>query len=127
MKYKVMVDDNFHYQDEEERYTLGEFDSLEAAIAACKKIVEEYLASAYKPGMTAEQLSSNYKMFGEDPWIAGGEGDIPFSAWKYAEQRSSEICQVSLSLKPVTPWTKLICRLRQGLNAGVRPEALKKK
>jgi hypothetical protein len=27
--YRVMVDDNFHYMDESERYTLGEFKTLD--------------------------------------------------------------------------------------------------
>jgi hypothetical protein len=35
MSYTVLVDDNFHYMDKDERYTLGEFESLEAAIIAC--------------------------------------------------------------------------------------------
>jgi hypothetical protein len=91
MNYKVIVDDNFHYQDETERVTYGEFETLGAAVEACKKIVDQYLASANKHGMSAEALYSNYVAFGEDPWISGADG-VPFSAWGYAKLRCREIC-----------------------------------
>ena len=82
--FTVWVDDNFHYQDESERYKLGTFATLEAAIAASKRIVAEYLTSAYKPAMSAKELYESYVAFGDDPWI---EGHSPkaFSAWTYAE------------------------------------------
>ena len=42
-KYTVYVDDKFHYMDEDERYKLGEFEDCAAAIAACRRIVDEFL------------------------------------------------------------------------------------
>ncbi|NIR63564.1 MAG: hypothetical protein GWN55_04270, partial [Phycisphaerae bacterium] len=53
MTFKVFVDDNFHYQDKSERYELGEFETFEAAVNTCKSIVDQYLTSAFKPGMSA--------------------------------------------------------------------------
>ena len=91
MIYKVMVDDNYDYMDLEKRYTQGEYETFEAAIDACKKIVDQWLASSYKPGMSAEELCSAYKNFGLDPWISGPENKS-FSAWEYAEKRCAEIC-----------------------------------
>ena len=91
MSYAVLVDDNYHYMDKDARYTHGEFETIEAAIAACRHIVDDYLKSAYEPGMTAEALYASYKSFGEDPWVSG-PGDVSFSAWTYAEQRCTEIC-----------------------------------
>ena len=38
--YKVFVDDNFHYMNDECRYELGVFTSFEKAVAACKRIVD---------------------------------------------------------------------------------------
>ena len=35
-RYKVMVDDNFHHMDEDERYQHGVFLTAEEAISACK-------------------------------------------------------------------------------------------
>jgi len=95
MTYKVFVDDNFHYMDESERYELGEFTSLDAAIVASKKIVDEYLLSAYRPGMTAQALFGSYTSFGEDPFIVAvpsKETGVLFSAWDYAKRRCDELC-----------------------------------
>jgi hypothetical protein len=89
--YTVFVDDNFHYMDESERYKLGDFSTCEAAIAACKAIVDEYLASAYEPGMNSSELLYCYHTFGEDPFIISGP-NCSFSAWDYAQQRCQEIC-----------------------------------
>ena len=95
MPYRVLVDDNFHYMDESERYVLGEFPTPDAAIKASRRIVDEYLLSAYKPGVTAEALFSSYTSFGEDPWIVepAPEETVDFSAWDYAKSRCDEMCQ----------------------------------
>ena len=95
MSYKVLVDDNFHYMDESERYTLGEFPTLDAAIAASTKIVDEYLLSAYRPGVTAQELAHSYFTFGEDPFIVDTQDNTRgalFSAWDYARRRCDEMC-----------------------------------
>jgi hypothetical protein len=89
--YTVFVDDNYHYMDKDKRYTHGEFATLEAAVEAAKKIVDDGLLHDYEPGMSASTLYSRYKMFGEDPWVSGPE-DSPLSAWKYAEARCEIIC-----------------------------------
>ena len=90
LQYAVFVDDNYHYMDPDERYKLGDFDNLEAAISACKKIVDDCLAEYHEPGMTAVSLYRQYTFFGSDPFITGG--DNGFSAWGYAKKRSEEIC-----------------------------------
>ena len=41
--YTVEVDDNYHYMNESERYTLGEYDTWEEALAAAKKVVDDFL------------------------------------------------------------------------------------
>ncbi len=91
MVYVVFVDDNFHYMDESERYKLGEFETAEAAEAACRKIVDEFLMQNHKPGSSFEELYKLYTMFGEDPFIIG-QPECRFSAWNYAKQRAEEIC-----------------------------------
>ena len=90
--YKVLVDDNFHYMDEEERYTLGEFASYEEAEAACRRIVDDFLLDTYKPGMEAGALYVLYTMFGDDPFISSADRARTFSAWDYARTRCDEIC-----------------------------------
>jgi hypothetical protein len=95
-RYRVLVDDNYHYQNEDERYEAGAFDDYADALAKCKAIVEECLQEQLKPGMTAEQLYSAYVGFGEDPWVLETpDGVERFSAWDYARERSREICATS--------------------------------
>jgi len=89
MSYKVKVADNYDYMDSS--YTAGIYSTLEAAVEACKRIVDQCLNNAYKPGMSAAALNQSYQMFGDDPYILGGR-NVPFSAWKYAEQRCQQIC-----------------------------------
>jgi hypothetical protein len=92
--FTVVVADNFHYMDEAENYVHGKFETLEAAIAAAKRIVDEFLASAIRPGMSADALYSQYTSFGEDPYIIGAnDPGVPFSAWTYAKARCSELCE----------------------------------
>lgn len=89
MKYTVEVDDNFHYMDEEERYTLGVYDSAEEAVAAAKRVVDGFLSEGVNPGATARELFYSFTMFGDTPHI------IPtikgFDAWEYARQRCIEL------------------------------------
>jgi hypothetical protein len=92
MKYTVICDDNFHFMDESERDTHGQYDSADAAIAAAKAIVDRSLRHLYQPGMTAGRLYDDYMDFGDDPFIRSDDKSCVFSAWKYAEERCPEIC-----------------------------------
>ena len=95
MTYKVFIDDCFHYMDESERYALGEFPTLEAAIEASERIVDEYLLSAYSPGLAAQELVASYASFGEDPFIvdtSGAAAGVLFSARAYASRRAKVLC-----------------------------------
>lgn len=94
--YRVLVDDNFNFMREDERWTAGEYPTLEAAIARCRYLVDLSLDDVHKPGMTAEELYEAYTRFGDDPFIQVPPGDpsSTFSAWDYAKRRTSEICGV---------------------------------
>lgn len=95
MPFKVLVDDNFHYMDESERYELGDFQTLDAAIAAARRVVDEYLQSAFEPGMKSDTLLATYLQFGEDPFIIASDAahsGVLFSARDYARERCEEIC-----------------------------------
>lgn len=79
--YRIRVYDNFHYMDEDCTYLdPKEYPTMEAAIAAAKKSVEEQ----------CEQYGydiSLYRGFGDDPSVVGHpEGVVVFSGWKYAEE-----------------------------------------
>ena len=93
-RYKVMVDDNFDYMDEDKRYARGVFLTVEEAISACKRIVDSNLHGFMKPGMTAAELYDAYTHFGDDPFIVCVQPDdepVRFSAWNYAEERSRAV------------------------------------
>jgi hypothetical protein len=91
-RYKVMVDDNFHYMEEDERYELATFSTIEEAIAACKRIVDDELSALAKgKNYTPDQLYEHYVSFGSDPFIVAldSKDDRPcFSAWAYAKERT---------------------------------------
>jgi hypothetical protein len=97
--YKVIVDDNFHYMDKDASFANGQFETLESAVAAAMKIVDDCLLSEYEPGMSAVSLYSQYTSFGEDPWISG-PGNSEFSAWEYAKTRCQQICSDADSQNP---------------------------
>jgi hypothetical protein len=89
--YKVLVDDNYDYMDQDRRYEYGVFPTAEEAIAACRGIVDSNLNHFMQPGMTASELYAGYKGYGDDPFIVGVNADdepVHFSAWDYAEERS---------------------------------------
>ncbi|HYK88702.1 MAG TPA: hypothetical protein VE398_08025 [Acidobacteriota bacterium] len=90
--YEVLVDDNFHYMDEESRYKLGSFATYDEALTKAKAIVDDFLRENYSPGMTSKELYEGYVGFGEDPFIIPA-GDPRFSAWEYARERCAELCR----------------------------------
>ncbi len=80
--------------DEEEAYLHESFDSLDAALLAAKKIVEGFISSNYENGLKPEDLTSRYKMFGEDRIVINPLGEIEkFSAWNYAEEYAKSYCE----------------------------------
>ena len=91
-RYTVFVDDNFHYMDESERYKLGEFEDCASAVAACKKIVDEFFDTCSLDNNDAE-IFKQYSLFGEDPWISSDDPECQFSAWNYARERAKTLAR----------------------------------
>ena len=89
-RYTVFVDDNYHYMDESERYKLGEFDDCASAVAACKRIVDEFLETC-DSSQSPDEILKTYIMFGEDPWVKSDDPECRFSARDYARERSIEL------------------------------------
>ena len=92
-RHDVYVDDNY-YMDADERRFLGSFETLEAAVAACRDLVEGWLKASWKTGMSPGALLNQYYNFGPDPFVRTTEPHDrpPFSAWTYAEARAPRIC-----------------------------------
>jgi len=89
-KYVVYVDDNYHIGDESERYKLGEFETREEALAACKRKVDEYFERIDKGKYSYGELWQGYMLYGEDPFISNDDKQPAFSAWNYAKERCRE-------------------------------------
>ncbi|MFA7157521.1 MAG: hypothetical protein WC123_07555 [Bacilli bacterium] len=89
-KYIVKIDDNYHYMDESERINDGGYKTLEEAIDRCKMIVLNNLKELYKKGMDAGDLGAQWAMFGEDPFIVGGDESVPFSSYEFVNKT---LCQ----------------------------------
>ena len=76
--------------DESAEYNSGTFDTYEEAVTKCKDILDDFLASAYQPGETAEQLYGTYVQYGETPLIWGKDlGN--FDSNEYARTKCLEI------------------------------------
>jgi hypothetical protein len=90
-----LIDDNFHFQDEFERVTHGVFATADAALSACRSIVDGFLADAFVPGMSSAALYEQYTLFGDDPFVVAidskGAPAIHFDAWRYARERCEQI------------------------------------
>ena len=97
--YTVHVNDNFHYMDESERYKLRDFDDCQSAIAACKKMVDEFLA-ACDANRTAEELYQQYTMFGEDPWISADDPRLQILRLELRQRTLPRACPQALD-KPL--------------------------
>lgn len=91
-RYRLVIYDNFHYMDESEVYESGSYETYDDAVAAAKAIMREFLHSAHKPGMSANELHEIYVGFGEDPTVAPSDTEPRFSAWDFAKAECAEIC-----------------------------------
>jgi len=93
MEYRVLVDDNLHPYDEDERYTAGVFATEEEALGAARRMVVESVCASYEQGMSPASLYDSYLSFGGDPFVSP-KGSIGFSAWNYAESIAPVVCGV---------------------------------
>ncbi len=89
-KYTVRILDNFHFMDQSEEYNSGTFDTHKAAVDKCKRIIDEFLESAYRADETAEGLYATYIMYGETPIILGPDSGN-FSSNDYTMIRCIEL------------------------------------
>jgi len=76
---------------------LGEYETVGDAVAAAKRLVDEYLMREFKPGILPGVLFASYQNFGEVPFIFSDENDktmnvSDFNHFQYALNRCAEIC-----------------------------------
>jgi hypothetical protein len=68
-RYRVLVDDNFHYMNADERRQAGVYKTVDKALAVCRRIVDRSLEQMYRRGMSPKEeakkpTSGRYKMNG---------------------------------------------------------------
>ena len=75
---------------------IGEYETVEEAIAAAKRTVDEFLNRERKQGMDAKALFTRYQDQGEYPFIFRTEDRTisvrGFTHAQYAMARSTELC-----------------------------------
>lgn len=91
MPYVVYVDDNAHYQDDAERYRLGEFERYDDAVQAAQGIVDRFLEDHQGEYTEASSLFQAYTQYGDDSFIVPDD-DVPrFSARTYARAKCDQL------------------------------------
>ena len=105
--YEVLVDDNYHYMDENERYSAGVFQTYGEALGHARRIVDKSLLDLHEPEKSVADLIASYVLFGEDPWIRPTpEGTERFSARDYARQGALEIVSGVVTANRERKWWK---------------------
>lgn len=90
MRYRLMVDSNLRSTDGSAGYSAGEYDRLDDAVATAKRIVDASLTGIAASGRTSDELYEYYCLFGNHPYIVGGDEDVDFSSQGYAREKSRE-------------------------------------
>jgi hypothetical protein len=112
----VYCADNFHYRDADEVFRQGAYPTFDAALAACKRMVDEDLHDALRPGVlkraAADELYEYYMAFGVDPFIEGPCNDRSFSAWSYAKARCAAIFAPPGTAPAPSRWARLRSLIR---------------
>ena len=75
---------------------IGEYKSLEEAVAAAQQQVNALLAELYTAGMTAERLLEGYRAAGRTLYLFRDDEETmnaaSFNHFQFAKSRSAEIC-----------------------------------
>lgn len=89
MRCRLMVNSNTGANGSRTR-SAGEYDRVEDAIATAKRLVDRSLVGFASRGRMSEELYEYYCLFGDDPYIVGGDAKAEFSAREYARERCRE-------------------------------------
>lgn len=83
---------------------IGNFKTLAIAIAASKRIIDQFLMREYSPGTTSKVLFAVYQNLGEFPYIFRDDDKTfnvhGFNHLQYAQERCQEICEGKKSPPP---------------------------
>jgi len=62
---------------------IGEYPTVDAAVAAAKCVIDEFLAREFAPGMPPAQLFARYQNFGEVPIIFRDDDDMTVNVGQF--------------------------------------------
>jgi hypothetical protein len=75
---------------------VGDYATLDEAIAAAKRTIDESLLREFKAGMAGDELYGKFQAYGELPCIFRGEDNtlsgLGFNALQYSRTRCTELC-----------------------------------
>lgn len=95
MAYLVEGVVNYLKPDSEVR-RIGEYKTVEEAVATARRVVDEFLKRSFKPGMDAQALFTLYKRQGEYPFVFRDDDktvNVPeFEHTHYAKSRAADVC-----------------------------------
>ena len=87
---------NKHLEPDAQVRRIGEYETVEEAIAAAQQVVDEFLRREFKPGMDAQTLFRLYQAQGEYPFIFRTDDRTinvrGFSYAYYAMERVTKMC-----------------------------------
>lgn len=85
-----------HTEPDSKVRRIGEYESLEDATAAAKRLVDVFMRREYKPGMEPKMMLARYQELGEHPYIFRDDAatfNVPgFNHLNYAMNRATELC-----------------------------------
>jgi hypothetical protein len=70
---------------------IGEFERLEEAVEACKRVVDDFLKSPINLFMSPDRLVNAFLNYGDVPAINGAENLKTFDVYQYLMDRCTEI------------------------------------
>ncbi len=74
---------------------IGEFDKLDDAINACKKVVDDFLQSPINAFIEPERLETAFLSYGDVPAINGAENLPSFDIYAFLAMRCREVSHPS--------------------------------
>lgn len=104
--FSVVIDDNFHHMDPEDRYTLATYPTYEEALARCKACLDCDAREYGSPGLTFEEAFEAFASFGETASVVPAHPDNPLLPWPYVRERLRELCAEEDALAEVPRFDK---------------------
>ena len=95
--FSVDVYSDFRRSKQSPWVCIGEFDNLDDAIEACKRVVDEFLQSPINAFIGSDRLETAFLSYGDVPAIKGAENLPSFNIYAYLAMRCRKVSYPSRS------------------------------